>query len=154
MKGPDLTLLRDERKLQQIEKELVHPTVTQGYQAVIVWPRDGRTLRGFARNESIYDLELQDWQGRFHFLRQRDIARITFDQKPLMPPVQLSEKELHNLLAYLISPTAPKGVPESKLGSVTPGAGDWATYNGQLGGNRYSLLDQINVKNVSQLASR
>ena len=32
-----------------------------------------------------------------------------------------------------------------------PAAGDWPTYHGQLGGNRYSGLDQINTGNVKNL---
>ena len=31
---------------------------------------------------------------------------------------------------------------------------DWPTYNGQLGGNRFSALDQIDTRNVSRLAPR
>lgn len=154
VKGPDLTMLGRERKLQQIGNDLSHPVVTPGYQVVKVHLRDGRTLEGFTRNEDSYDLELQDWQGRFQFLRQNSIAQITRENEPLMPPVGLGEAALDNLLAYLISPSPPVGVPETTLGSVTPGSGDWPTYNGQPEGNRYSPLDQINVKNVSQLAPR
>ena len=31
---------------------------------------------------------------------------------------------------------------------------DWPTYHGQLGGNRYSTLDQIDKGNVARLAPR
>jgi alcohol dehydrogenase (cytochrome c) len=154
VKGPDLTMLGSERTLQQIEKALSHPSEEPGYQVVSAELRGGQSIHGFARNESSYDLELQDWQGRFHFLRQSDIARIVRENKPLMPPVLLGDMELHNLLAYLISPSPPEQEPETSLGSVTPGPGDWPTYNGQPEGNRYSPLDQINLQDVSQLAPR
>ena len=154
VKGPDLTTAGSELTVRKIEEALSSPGGTPGYQVVSVELKDGRSLHGFARNESSYDLQLQDFEGNFHFLRQSDIAHIVREKKPLMPPVRLGETELHNLLAYLVSPSLPEQKPEATLGSVTPGPGDWPTYNGQPEGNRYSPLDRINVKNVSQLAPR
>jgi alcohol dehydrogenase (cytochrome c) len=78
-----------------------------------------------------------------------------------MPPLQASDEERRNVIAYL-----------SSLGGVQPGAlaqvdaaisseaidsvlhpkrGEWPTYNGVLGANRYSVLDQINAGNAQNL---
>ncbi|TAM82600.1 MAG: pyrrolo-quinoline quinone [Acidobacteria bacterium] len=154
VKGPDLTSLGKTLTVSRIEEALSKPGRTPGYQVVSVRLRNGSTLRGFARNESSYDLQLQDFDGNFHFLRQDDIAQIERDKQPLMPPVSLSGTDLHNLLAYLSAPTPPDHVPEILVNGATPGPGDWPTYNGQPGGNRYSLLDQINIENVNRLAPR
>ncbi len=154
VKGPDLTSVASTRSIPKLEEALSKPGGTPGYQVVSVELKDGRTLLGFARNESGYDLQLQDFEGHFHFLEQSQIARIVREKKPLMPAVRLSKTDMDNLLAYLISPSPPEGVPKTTLGSVKPGPGDWPTYDGQMGGNRYSPLDQINLKNVSRLAPR
>lgn len=154
VKGPDLTSLGKTLTVRRMERALSSPGGTPGYQVVSVRLRDGSTLRGFAKNESSYDLQLQDFDGNFHFLRQDDIVEIERDKKPLMPPVSLGGTELHNLLAYLSSPTPPDHTPETPLKDMTPGPGDWPTYNGQPGGNRYSPLDEINTGNVSRLAPR
>ena len=152
VKGPDLTTLGKTQTVRRIEESLIHPGQTRGYQVVAVQLKDGTSLRGFARNESNYDLQLQDFQGNFHFLRQGDILHIEREKDPLMPPVHLGETELHNLLAYLGSPSPPRDKARSSVTVPPPGRGDWPTYNGVPGGNRYSLLDQINTRNISRLA--
>jgi alcohol dehydrogenase (cytochrome c) len=154
VKGPDLTTLGRTRTVRRIEEALSSPGGTRGYQVVLVELKDGSSLHGFARNESTYDLQLQDFEGNFHFLRQADIVHIERKKEPLMPPVHLGEAELHNLLAYLSSPSPPDRQQETALKGGIPGPGDWPTYNGQPGGNRYTPLDQINVGNVSRLAPR
>ena len=154
VKGPDLTTLGRKLTITRIEKALSDPGGTPGYQILSIKLKDGRVLRGFARNESNYDLQLQDFEGNFHFLKQSDIVQIDRQQKPLMPPVRLASTNLQNLLAYLSSPSTPAAPPETSLKGATPGIGDWPTYNGQPEGNRYSPLDQINEGNVSQLAAR
>jgi alcohol dehydrogenase (cytochrome c) len=154
VKGPDLTTLGRRRSVREIEKALSSPGSTPGYQVVSVQLKEGGTLRGFARNESSYDLQLQDFEGNFHFLRHDGLVHIERERNPLMPAFHLSGTDLHNLLAYLSSPTPPDRVPETSLEAVTPRPGDWPTYNGQPEGNRYSPLNQINVGNISQLAPR
>jgi alcohol dehydrogenase (cytochrome c) len=154
VRGPDLTALGKRRTIREIEKALTSPGGTPGYQVVSVRLKDGGTLRGFARNESSYDMQLQDFEGNFHFLQQDNIDRVDRDTKPLMPAILLSGTEMHNLLAYLSSPTPPDRAPDLTLKGATPGPGDWPTYNGQPGGNRYSQLDEINISNVSHLAPR
>lgn len=154
VKGPDLTTLGKTETVRRIEASLRHPDSTRGYQVVDVQLKDGTSLRGFAKNESNYDLQLQDFDGRFHFLQQSAILHITQEKEPLMPPVHLSGPQLQDLMAYLSSPTPPKDVPQTSLKVALPGPGDWPTYNGDIGGNRYSTLDQINAGNIRQLAPR
>jgi len=74
--GPELTNLARERSLGQIEQALRNPNAlsTPGYRPVTVRMRDGRTFRGVAKNESNYDLQLQDADGAFHFLSKNQIA--------------------------------------------------------------------------------
>src|SRR3984957_10241695 len=78
-----------------------------------------------------------------------------------MPPLRATAEERRNLLAYLggLSGT-PAGPLESETPSIsadairaitTPKQGEWPTYNGVPGGNRYSKLDQIDTHNVHSL---
>jgi alcohol dehydrogenase (cytochrome c) len=152
--GPDLSALGKRRTIREIENALTSPGGTPGYQVVTVRLKDGGTLRGFARNENSYDIQLQDFEGNFHFLRRDNVDHVDRETKPLMPVILLSGTDLHNLLAYLSSPTPPNRAPGPTLKGPTPGPGDWPTYNGQPGGNRYSQLDEINISNVSHLAPR
>ena len=48
-----------------------------------------------------------------------------------------------------VESVSPGGIPFSRI--LHPRPGDWLTYNGDLSGNRYSPLDQINTGNVDKL---
>jgi len=78
-----------------------------------------------------------------------------------MPPVKASPKELWDLIAYLgmrtgvgvgaakSQPSKAPGIDFARVSNPKPG--EWLTYNGNLSGNRYSELNQINKTNVHQL---
>ena len=162
--GPDLSNVGREMTEMEIREALVNPgaRITPGYQLVNVKLRDGRELRGFARNRTNFGVELQDLNGALHSLQMDRVSAIVMDKQPLMKPVAAPPGELQNLMAYLsrlggVQPGVPVVSPApvksefdwSRL--AHPKAGDWATYDGVLGGNRYSELTQINTSNVRQL---
>lgn len=167
--GPDLSALGAERKLSDIEQSLRAPSaqITPGYSVVSLRLSDGRTLRGFLRNESNYDVQLQGLDGKFHFLQRPEIAQMVREVQSLMPEVKASEQELHNLLAYLSRLAGVRPVDADQVASshapidsgggvswaeiVQPKPGNWPTYNGSLSGNRHSPLRQIHTGNVGQL---
>src|ERR1043166_7604645 len=167
--GPDLSNLARERRLAQIEQALRNPgaLATPGYRPVTVRLRDGRTLRGLAKNESNYDLQLQAEDGTFHFLSKAQVVEETHQPKSLMPAVKATDEEMRNLLAFLtrltsdgsVSISLPPVAPSISVGIsfsdiVTPRAGDWPTYHGHLSGNRHSPLHEINTENVARLAPK
>ena len=118
------------------------------WQIVDVKLRDGSRLRGFARGRAEQDLELQDLDGRMHFLTDRDYVEITPQKTSYMPPLQAAPEERRNLIAYLsslggVEPGAISGAeaaisPEAMNAVLHPKSGEWTTYNGNLGGNRHS----------------
>jgi alcohol dehydrogenase (cytochrome c) len=159
--GPDLSNLARERTRGQIEQALRHPESlnTPGYRMMSVRTRDGRRLRGFAKNESNYDLQLQTLDGTLHFLSAAEIVERVREGSP-MPAFRGPAKEYGDLLAYLTrldgravaAVPAGRGIPFERV--AHPERGEWPTYNGHLSGNRHSALDQINVGNVHRLAPR
>src|SRR5260370_41266746 len=122
--GPDLTNLARERSLGQIIQALRNPGAhaAPGYRPVTVRLRDGRTLRGLAKNESNYDLQLQSDDGTFHFLSKDQIVQQTNEPKSLMPPAKGSDSDMRNLLAFLTHVTSdgpfPLSLPASRAPSV------------------------------------
>lgn len=157
--GPDLSNLGRERTLAEIEQALRAPESRRlpGYRVIQAELRDGRKIRGFARNESSYDLQLQDFDGRLYLLRTEEIARVVREEKPLMPRVGAGASEMHDLLAYLsrLSEQAVEGTGTASLpGAPDFSAGDWPTYHGHLSGNRHSPLRQIDRENVASLAPK
>jgi PQQ-dependent dehydrogenase (methanol/ethanol family) len=174
--GPDLSNIGRDRRLAQIEQALRDPGTaqTQGgrgrrgrnaasYRAVTVRLRDGQTIRGIAKNESAFDLQLLATDGKLHLLLKDTVAEV-IREKSLMPKVEATPEEMRNLIAYLsrlswdpIAKTAPAtselgpGVSFAEVAHPKPGA--WPTYHGNESGNRFSPLDQINTGNVTRLAT-
>jgi len=162
--GPDLSNVGREMTLDELQEAVLKPSakIKPGYQTVTVRLHDGTTLRGFARNRSRYNLQLQDLTGQFHLLKHEQIAELTVEPKSLMPVPQLTATECRDLIAFLSSLTgvtvgmkaepiqSAKGLPFEQIAHPRPG--DWPTYHGNIGGNRYSELDQITPSNVKDLA--
>jgi len=164
--GPDLSNIGRDRRLAQIAQSLRDPggRKDRSYRAVTVRLRDGKTLRGIAKNESAFDLQLLALDGTLHLLTKNQIAEIV-RERTLMPKVDASSDEMQGLIAYLsrftVEPLAKSvpakaalgpGVPFSDV--VHPKPGSWPTYNGNMSGNRFSSLNQINTTNVDRLASK
>jgi len=175
--GPDLSELGAERTLPEIEQSLKTPgaRMAAGFNLVSARLHDGRILRGFARNESNYDLQLQSLDGNLRLLQRQEIAGLERETTSLMPEVKATRAEMGNLLAYLSrlsgaaalsaepvsgsTPNSSSGASEAGGGIsfariAEPRSGDWPTYHGHLSGNRHSPLRQIHVGNVAQLAPK
>src|ERR1051326_6532935 len=100
--GPDLSSVGTSLTVEEIRDSLLQPGahVTAGYELVTVQLRDGRSLRGFVRSRSNFDLHLQDLQGSLHSLSNDQVERMEAEGGSPMPPVKASPEELKNLIAY------------------------------------------------------
>lgn len=162
--GPDLSNVGRDMTVEEIRTALLEPSaqITPGYHLVTASLHDGKTIRGFLRSRSNFEVVVQDLRGQFHLLRQHEISAISEDPKSQMPAVSLSPQDSQNLIAYLSGltgvkpgvakasvPSEPEGIPFSDI--LHPRPGDWLTYNGNLNGNRYSELTQINTSNANKL---
>ncbi len=163
--GPDLSHLARVQKLSRIEAALDNPSaeITPGFRVVSVRLTDGRTIRGLAKNESNYDLQLEDLSGELHLLNKGDIAAETRETASIMPPLRASPLQSRDLLAYLSrlstahatataaasGPGSGGDLPFSAI--VSPRVGDWPTYHGAVTGNRYSELHEIDTSNVDHI---
>ena len=65
--GPDLSNVARELTVDQIRQALLQPSaeIAAGYSLVTLRMRDGTTLRGFVRNRTRFDIQLQDLKGGF-----------------------------------------------------------------------------------------
>jgi PQQ-dependent dehydrogenase (methanol/ethanol family) len=176
--GPDLSNIGRDRRPAQIEQALRDPGAAPAapagrggrggrgaapsYRAVTVRLRDGRTIRGIAKNESAFDLQLLSMDVKLHLLSKDQVAEIV-REKSLMPKVEATTEEMRDLVAYLNSlaadPNAKAALATGELGAgvsfndvAHPKPGSWPTYDGDLSGNRFSPLNQIDTTNVQRLA--
>jgi PQQ-dependent dehydrogenase (methanol/ethanol family) len=165
--GPDLSDVGRRMTGKEIQDVLLSPDlhITPGYELATVKTRDGQSIRGFMRNRSNYDLQLQDLNGSLHLLESDEIVSLREEKRSLMHPLSATAEETQNLGAYLgqltgVEPGAlkeanqqvpPKAEDFGFSRILNPKLGDWPTYNGNLDANRYSPLKQINAANVKSL---
>jgi PQQ-dependent dehydrogenase (methanol/ethanol family) len=155
--GPDLSNVAREMTLSEIRQALRDPNarITPGYRLLSVTLKDGRTVRGFARGRTNFDLQLQGLDGQFYFFDQKQVASVRDEPSPMKPVAATAD-----LLAYLtrltgaehepgVTSPAENGIPFERIKNPHPG--DWLTYNGTLNGNRYGDLKQIDTSNVGAL---
>ena len=175
--GPDLSNIGSLRTAARIEQALrdpgAAPPATTGrggrgsrggssYRAVNVRLRNGQTIRGIAKNEGPFDLQLLGTDGKLHLLLKEQVADVA-GEKSLMPKLMAPVDETRDLVAYLTrlrtDPGAKATLASGGLGEGVPFAdvarpkpGSWPAYDGNPSGNRFSPLDQINRSNVGRLA--
>ncbi len=104
--GPDLSNAGGTRSLAQLRESLLDPDAdgAYNYRGVEITLRNGKTLKGVARNRSNYSLQLQDSQGNLQLLNVADVASIKITSGSPMPKdfaKRLSSVEIENILAYL-----------------------------------------------------
>lgn len=104
--GPDLSNLGGERSVAQIREALTvakaHPP--RGYRPLKVVTTDGQTIRGIAKNESNFSLQVLGEDGELYTLAASEIAAIDYAEESLMPADydrRLSAEEFQDLMAYL-----------------------------------------------------
>ena len=176
--GPDLSDIARKSTIRELDLVLDNPTSQMGVHTTPTCPswafcpdevwavvdvrlRNGSRLRGFARNRSEHDLQLETFDGKMHLLVDTEYEEIRPEKQSYMPPLQSTPEERRNLIAYLsrlggnaVGPLtfeADRASSETIGAVVNPRAGEWPTYNGIPGGNRHSGLTQINTQNVKHL---
>jgi alcohol dehydrogenase (cytochrome c) len=162
--GPDLTESAQKLTLAQMETALLRPGVHpgNGYQVATVRTATGQTIRGFVRNESGADLQMQSFDGHLHLLLKSGVARMDREPGSYMPPWTESPESMRDLIKFLQRAPDRKSTDASTVPATSgdwqnilkPKAGDWPSYHGQLSGNRYSELAHITPENIRRLAPK
>lgn len=162
--GPDLTSIGRQLTLAELTRKLKDPNaqVSDSYATVSVRMKDGSTVRGFARKETLHSLQLQTLDGRLILLAHGEYEITGRDKTSAMPPLKATAGEERDLTAFLSRlgglpagalPGLGETVGRDAIDSILhPKPGEWPTYNGNVNGNRHSALDQINQQNVKKLA--
>ena len=76
------------------------------YETVQVVTLKGTTITGLRVNESNFNIQLREENGRFHSFLKNELEMVTVLKKSLMPDnvaELLTVKELHDLFAFLMT---------------------------------------------------
>ena len=101
--GPDLSNVGATLRLSEIREAILNPKAeaSPGYRPVLLEVSKGERVRGVARHESNWSLQILDEKGNLHLLHGAEIQKAQFQSRSWMPAAHLSEEEMQNLLAYL-----------------------------------------------------
>jgi cytochrome c oxidase cbb3-type subunit III len=72
----------------------------------VVTMRDSRKFTGVIRNEDNFSIQLQSFDGVFHFVNRSEVAQVEFLAQPIMPAdyaTSLKPSELDDIVSYLIT---------------------------------------------------
>ena len=106
--GPNLDRIAARRAPEFLMESILEPSkdIDPQYETVQVITSRGQPITGLRVNESNFNIQLREENGRFHSFFKRDLESWTVLKKSLMPdnfPEQLTVKELHDLFAYLMT---------------------------------------------------
>ena len=111
--GPDLSNVGAELTLKHLRDALTVDTpITTGYRPVTVVLNNGQTLKGIAKNEDAFSLQLLDYDDHLHLINKADVQHEDESSKSLMPhdyDKTLSKDEFQDLLALLAKQTRDGG---------------------------------------------
>jgi quinoprotein glucose dehydrogenase len=106
--GPPLDRIASRRAPEFLIESILQPSqdIAPEFEAVAVGTKDGRVITGLRVNETNFNIQLREENGRFHSLLKRDLDEVKVLKKSLMPEnfaELLTVKELHDLFAYLMT---------------------------------------------------
>ena len=104
--GPDLGNAGSTQAMPQIRESIVDPDAdgNPNYRPVDLLLKNGKRVRGVARNYTNYSLQVQDKDGKLHLILMRDVSEISLSKSSPMPKdyaKRLSGEEIDHVIAYL-----------------------------------------------------
>jgi putative heme-binding domain-containing protein len=106
--GPSLDRIASRRAAEFIMESILQPSkeIAPEYEAVAVATKDGKVITGLRINETNFNIQLREENGRFHSFLKRDLEEVKGMTKSLMPEnltELLTVKDLHDLFAFLMT---------------------------------------------------
>jgi putative heme-binding domain-containing protein len=106
--GPSLDRIAARRAPEFIMESILEPSkeIAPEFETVAVATKDGRVITGLRINETNFNIQLREENGRFHSFLKRDLDEVKVQKKSLMPEnfgEQMTVKELHDLFAFLMT---------------------------------------------------
>ncbi len=104
--GPDLSGIAGERSLTFLRDALTRPKshIPHGYQPVKIVTEGNTAIEGVVKNENNFSLQVLGLDGKLHLLSRKELRKIDYPSRSLMPAdydKTLTAAELEALLAFL-----------------------------------------------------
>jgi alcohol dehydrogenase (cytochrome c) len=157
--GPDLSDVGATRRRTDIERALVDPSaeIRVDNHTVRIVGRDGKEIQARLLNQDTYSLQGIDTAGKLVSVQKTSLRQFEVLKGSPMPSykTKFSTQELADVTAYLTTlkggPSPVAQVSFERILRASQEPQNWLTYSGNLNGQRYSPLTQINPGNVKNL---
>lgn len=111
--GPDLSRIGALRSAAALSGKVRNPNrgFVAGYRPVTIVLGDGRRIRGVAKNEDAFSIQVMDATERLHGFRKAEVREVVHEPRSLMPvfdAAELSDPDLIDLVAYLSTLRKPR----------------------------------------------
>ena len=106
--GPELTSAGRKRSLAYLKESILDPNadITPGFNTITVVTKDRKTIVGVQRGFDDFSAQLMDPAENFHSFDKSEVVSMKREIRSMMPSSYrglFNEKELNDLLAYLVS---------------------------------------------------
>jgi putative heme-binding domain-containing protein len=106
--GPPLDRIAARRSPEYIMESILEPSkdIDPEYETVQVVTLKGTVIKGLRVNESNFNIQLREENGRFHSFLKSELETVAVLKKSLMPEnvaEMVTVKELHDLFAFLMT---------------------------------------------------
>jgi cytochrome c oxidase cbb3-type subunit III len=106
--GPELSSYARNRPVEDVRSAITDPdnNLDPRQRPITVTLSDGKKQTGMIRNEDNFSLQIQAFDGSFHFFTKSELRNVEFQARSLMPSdyeSRLSAQELDDIISYLIS---------------------------------------------------
>jgi putative heme-binding domain-containing protein len=104
--GPDLSRIGSSRSRETLIRDIrnASASIVPGYRPVTLVAADGRRIRGVARNEDAFSIQVMDTRDQLRGYLKSTLREIVDEPRSLMPdfgPDQLSERDLDDIVRFL-----------------------------------------------------
>lgn len=103
--GPDLSNIGAQATLKRLQESLsVEGAIPAGYQPVTVVTLKGETVKGIAKNQDAFSIQMLDYENHLHLLDRSELKSVEQASNSLMPrnyDKVLNAEEYQDLLAML-----------------------------------------------------
>ena len=172
--GPDLSTSAGKTTAQLRAKIMnpsqIHGQIGRGWgipspATVIAKTSKGQQYRGVLKSLDSFSVQMIDTAGRFHSFEKAQLVSLQIEPKSLMPcdfSKRLTDIGIQNVVAYLktLDGSAPSKLPADsgltwdRLRHPENEPQNYLMYWGDLGGKRFSQLDQVDTANVKKLQAK
>ncbi len=168
LRGPDLTKIAKSTTLARLRKSIEDPDadIAAGFGGVEAKLRSGETIRGVARHEDSFHIQILDDSESLHRLHKSELTGLRHLEKSGMPKPGLDAAAVDDLLAFLsrypaqdLPPVAWKpavdfNVTFERLKNSSAEPGNWLTHWGSYSGAHSSGLKSITPANIPTLRAQ